>query len=254
MKVSAPILAAALGIAPSLFAANPWHTDLPRALNQAKAEGKFAFVNFTGSDWCGWCIRLKREVLSTPVFESFASNNLVLVEVDFPKRKPITPAQRQANAALQQRFNIEGYPTLVILDATGKELGRLSYEPGGPRTFLNSLQKITRRARPPSAKSAERADASLSNAPSDPERTSWLPVNSPPPPPTSNLILKGVSGRPGRRVALINDRSLTAGEGAVIQLADRRVKVRCLKVGETSVVVKVDNHPDPVELKLRQGL
>ena len=251
MKRSTSILTAILAINSPAFAANPWHTGLPIALDKARAENKAVFVNFTGSDWCGYCIQLKREILVTPAFESFASNNLVLVEVDFPKRKAITAAQRQANNALQHRFNIQGYPTLVILDASGRERGRMGYEPGGPKPFLTRLQTITGAIRGQALKTVEGRGSS---APAAPEQAKWLPVTTPPPPPISNLVLKGVSGSSGRRVALINDRSLTAGEGAVIQLADRRVKVRCLKVGDKSVVVKVDNHPEPVELKLREGL
>ena len=101
MKRSTSILTAILAINSPAFAANPWHTGLPIALDKARAENKAVFVNFTGSDWCGYCIQLKREILVTPAFESFASNNLVLVEVDFPKRKAITrrPAASKQRAS-----------------------------------------------------------------------------------------------------------------------------------------------------------
>ena len=245
MKSFAILLGLGLAL-PSAYAANPWFTDFPAAVSKARSENKVLFVNFTGSDWCGWCIRLKREILATSTFESYASNHLVLVEIDFPKRKTLSPAQQQANQALAQKYGVQGFPTLFVLDSAGKVLGQLGFEPGGPKGFLASLDRIigprkTMEAKPPAAASAAPAPA-------------WPPANSPPPVPTSNLILKGVSGPPGKRVALINDRSLTAGEGGVIQLADRRVKLHCLKVNEKSVLVKVDNHPNAVELKLREGL
>lgn len=269
-----PLLLTALTMIPaSLPAANPWLTDLNAALGKARAENKIVLINFTGSDWCGWCIRLKREVFATPAFDSFASNNLVLVEVDFPRGKSLPAAQQRANQALAERFGISGYPTLVVLGSDGKELGRLGYEPGGPRNFIASLERIGgprirqvaeakpsgSPAPPPAATTSKpvvlaKRPGSPPASPPPPAAAPPITTSNTPPPSIDGLVLKGVSGPPGKRVAIINDRSLTAGEGAVIQADGRRLKVRVVKVGEKSVFLKVDDAPQPVELKLREGL
>jgi len=66
----------------------------------------------------------------------------VLVEVDFPRTKPQSEAQKKANAALQTKYSVAGYPTIVVLDANGNKLGELGYEPGGPKTFITELEKL----------------------------------------------------------------------------------------------------------------
>ncbi len=119
-----------------------WTTDYAKATEQAKAEKKIMLLNFTGSDWCGWCIRLKNEVFNTADFKAFAEQNLVCVELDFPRGKPQTPELKAQNQKLQQKFQIRGYPTLVVLDSDGKHLGNIGYEAGGPKVWLNSLRQI----------------------------------------------------------------------------------------------------------------
>src|SRR5882757_526046 len=96
-----------------------WLTDLPKAQAQAKAENKLVMLDFTGSDWCGWCIKLHREVFSKPEFAEYANKSLVLVEVDFPRTKKQSDALKKANQALQDKYKIEGYPTIIILDGAG---------------------------------------------------------------------------------------------------------------------------------------
>jgi len=80
-----------------------WLTDLRKAQGIAEAEGKAVMINFTGSDWCGWCIKLKKEVFSQSEFLTYARQNLVLVELDFPKRKALPPALKAANTELASR-------------------------------------------------------------------------------------------------------------------------------------------------------
>jgi protein disulfide-isomerase len=118
-----------------------WMTDLPKALAKAKAEDKHVLLNFTGSDWCGWCIRLHKEVFSKPEFAEYANKNLVLVEVDFPNRKKQSAELKKANNALQEKYGIEGYPTIVILNKEGKLTGKTGYVPGGPKPFIASVEK-----------------------------------------------------------------------------------------------------------------
>ena len=122
-----------------------WTTDLPKAQAQAKTEKKLVLMDFTGSDWCGWCIKLHKEVFSQQEFADYAKKNLVLVEVDFPRAKEQSAALKKANQALQEKYKIEGFPTIIVLDGEGKKLGELGYEPG-PKQFLNKLEKLKKQS------------------------------------------------------------------------------------------------------------
>src|SRR4051812_3896083 len=113
---------AAVLAAPAFAAEDEWLTDLAKAQTKAKAEKKMVFMDFTGSDWCPPCKALKKNVLSSPDFLNYAKKNLVLVEVDFPRSKPQPEELKKANQALQEKFKIEGYPTVIVLDAEGKQL------------------------------------------------------------------------------------------------------------------------------------
>lgn len=120
----------------------PWLTDLPKAQAKAKAEKKLVLLNFTGSDWCIWCIKLHKEVFSTKQFAAYATTNLVLVEVDFPEEKSQSAALKKANKALLEKYDPEGiFPTLVVLDGDGKKLGQFSYVEG-PKAFIAELEKV----------------------------------------------------------------------------------------------------------------
>ena len=123
-----------------------WGTDLPAALNQARSENKPVLLDFTGSDWCPWCIKFDHDVLSTGKFAGYAQSKLVLVLVDFPRHKPQSKALRQANEELAKRFGVDGYPTYVLLNHAGKELGRQAgYAEGGPDAFIAELDRFSRK-------------------------------------------------------------------------------------------------------------
>lgn len=123
-----------------------WGTDLPAALNQARSQNKLVLLNFTGSDWCPWCIKLDQETLSTPQFMSYAANKLVLVRLDFPRKTPQSDDLKRANHELQNRFNVHGFPTCILLDDSGQELGRqVGYLPGGPEAFIAELDGFGRK-------------------------------------------------------------------------------------------------------------
>src|SRR5215471_1487984 len=119
-----------------------WQTDLPKAQAKAKAEKKLVMMDFTGSDWCGWCIRLNNEVFSKPEFVDYAKTNLVAVEVDFPRAKKQTEEQKKANQALQEKYKIPGYPTIIVLNGEGEKVGQLGYMAGGPKAFIAELEKL----------------------------------------------------------------------------------------------------------------
>ncbi len=119
-----------------------WSTDYEAALAQARNEGKQVCLFFTGSDWCGWCQRLDGEILSTPEFKDYAAGKLILVKLDFPKNILQSEALKTQNKQLAMQHRIQGYPTIVILDSSGKRLGALGYMQGGPAGFISKLQSL----------------------------------------------------------------------------------------------------------------
>jgi thioredoxin-related protein len=119
-----------------------WLTDFHEAQAAAKAGKKLLLVNFTGSDWCGWCIRLEREVFSQPEFQDYAKDNLVLLTVDFPRAKSLSTQVRMQNQELAQKYSIQGFPTIVMLNGDGKQVGELGYVPGGASAFVSELKKV----------------------------------------------------------------------------------------------------------------
>lgn len=119
-----------------------WSTDYKAALAQAKAGNRNVMLFFTGSDWCSWCKKLNKEILSTPEFSKYAAEKLVLVELDFPRSKAQPAAVKAQNAKLQDQFKIEGYPTVIVLNGDGKKVGELGYQEGGPQPFIDALSKM----------------------------------------------------------------------------------------------------------------
>ena len=119
-----------------------WTTNYQKAVAQAKAEKKLVMLDFTGSDWCGWCMKLNKEVFSQAKFKEYAAKNLVLVEVDFPQQKPQSDDLKKQNEQLQDKFHIEGYPTIIVLNGDGKKVGELGYMEGGPDAFVAALEKV----------------------------------------------------------------------------------------------------------------
>ena len=119
-----------------------WTEDYAKAVEKAKTENKNVLLDFTGSDWCGYCIALNKEVFATPKFKEWAKQNVVLVEVDFPHSKPQTQKIKAQNADLKGKYPANGYPTIVVIDTTGKELARkVGYSPGsGPDAYISALE------------------------------------------------------------------------------------------------------------------
>jgi protein disulfide-isomerase len=119
-----------------------WLTDFQKAQAEAKSSHKLLLLNFTGSDWCGWCMRLQAEVFSKPEFAEYAKQNLVLLEVDFPRAKALSSEVRKQNAALAEKYGVEGFPTIVVLNGDGNPVGLLGYMRGGPSVFIDQLKKL----------------------------------------------------------------------------------------------------------------
>ena len=121
----------------------PWQTDLPKAMAQAKTENKLVMLDFTGSDWCPPCKALKKKVFTSQAFADFAKANLVLVEVDFPHEKPQSQELKDANEALSKKFDVEGFPTIIVLNSDGKQLKKdVGYDGQSAKEFVADLKKL----------------------------------------------------------------------------------------------------------------
>ena len=130
-----------------------WHTDMSKATDISIKENKPLFLFFTGSDWCGWCIRLQKEVFKTPEFIKWAKENVVLVELDFPRKNEQTDAVKMQNAQLQQQLQVTGYPTVWFVSATKtaeakvnlNALGSTGYVAGGPKVWIEGANQIIKK-------------------------------------------------------------------------------------------------------------
>ena len=126
----------------TLFAGEGWLTDFTQAQEQAKQANKPILVDFTGSDWCGWCVKLDKDTFSQSAFQEYAKEHLVLMEVDFPRSKPQSPETAAQNQDLKAKFGVRGFPTLVLLGSDGKELAKRSgYLPGGPDAMIQWINE-----------------------------------------------------------------------------------------------------------------
>ncbi len=114
-----------------------WMTDLEAAKAKAAAENKAVLVDFTGSDWCGWCIRLRQQVLDTPAFEQYAKDKFVLMEVDLPQNPKFDPALRARNEQIAQQYAVSGFPTVMVLTPKGEVVG-------GFNGFLPTVQAVSK--------------------------------------------------------------------------------------------------------------
>jgi len=221
-----------------------WFTDLPTAQAKAKAENRCILIDFTGSDWCPWCIRLREEVFDKPEFAAYAEAKLVLVEIDFPRRIKQSSALKAANEKLSARYGIEGYPTILVLDSNGRKIGQAGYQPGGPTAFLATLDRFpgmkelkatagtTRppaNGRPPEVSSTVQTGDSSKNG-----KPAADPVTG-----LDGIALKAISGPKDHRLALINSEPVSAGERVRIKVGDQTVEITCVEVRESSVVIRV---------------
>jgi len=123
-----------------------WTDDFEAANKEAAAFKQPIFAFFTGSDWCGWCMKLRSESLDTKAFEKFAADNLILLELDFPREKKISDKVKKQNAGLAAKYGISGYPTVFLLDAEGKELGKTGYQAGGGEAYVKHVKELLDKA------------------------------------------------------------------------------------------------------------
>ncbi|MEN8817471.1 MAG: thioredoxin family protein [Nonlabens sp.] len=122
--------------------AQEWITDFSKAKNIAKEENKVIILVFQGSDWCAPCIKLDKEVWSTDIFKQHATENYVMLQADFPRKRKngLSKEQSKANALLADKYNPQGFfPFVVVLDTTGKVLGKESYKKVGAEGFIKII-------------------------------------------------------------------------------------------------------------------
>ncbi|MBN9385545.1 MAG: thioredoxin family protein [Chitinophagaceae bacterium] len=107
----------------TIYAPPQWHVNMQEAMDIAQKEHRYILLNFSGSDWCGPCILLRRDVLDAPVFTAFADTTLVLVNADFPRMKKhqLSKEQQEQNDHLADQYNPRGkFPLTLLLNADGK--------------------------------------------------------------------------------------------------------------------------------------
>jgi protein disulfide-isomerase len=129
-----------------------WNNNLKNSIEVSKKTNKPLLLFFTGSDWCGWCIRLQTEVFKTPEFKKWANENVVLVELDFPRKTVLAPEIAEQNNQLQQFFAVQGFPTVWFVNATSNDgkvnidkLGTTGYLAGGPKVWLDTANGILKK-------------------------------------------------------------------------------------------------------------
>ena len=145
--ITSTLLAVSLfGCVMGTACAEDWGQDFDKALKTAKESGKPLLVDFSGSDWCGWCMKLEEEVFSKDEFKTFAKKELVCVVVDFPKKKEQSAEVKKKNKELMDKYKVEGFPTVLILDAGGNEIARTGYQPGGPAAYIKHLKELIDKA------------------------------------------------------------------------------------------------------------
>jgi protein disulfide-isomerase len=126
-----------------------WFTSLDQAQAEAQKAGKPILAEFTGSDWHPQCIKLRKEIFDTKQFNDWAAKNVVLLELDFPRKKPQDDATRKANSDLAAKYKVQSFPTVLFLTADGKVLGPpIGYQRGGPAPWTTKAQSILNPKKP----------------------------------------------------------------------------------------------------------
>lgn len=120
-----------------------WLVNFEEAYEVSKKTGKPIMANFTGSDWCGWCKRLTKSVFSQPGFKSWSDDNVVLLELDYPKRKSVPAEIQKQNNNLRQAFRISGYPTVWVFHIEKDEKGEYNIDPIGKTGYKRTVEEFT---------------------------------------------------------------------------------------------------------------
>jgi len=124
-----------------------WLTDMKAAQQEASASNKNILVSFSGSDWCGNCIRLDKELFQTADFQKYAKEHLVLLKLDFPAKKAnkLTANQTEHNDKWAEVYNKNGtFPLILLIDKAAKQLGIMKFPLTSVEAYLNSLRTINK--------------------------------------------------------------------------------------------------------------
>lgn len=122
-----------------------WLTDFEAAKREAAERNVPILADFSGSDWCGWCIKLDSEVFGKEEFTKYASKNLVLFVADFPAQKPQPEALKEQNKKLAAKYEVKGFPTVLVLDAKGEVMARTGYRRGGAEQYVEHLKEVLKK-------------------------------------------------------------------------------------------------------------
>ncbi|PID28512.1 MAG: thioredoxin [Candidatus Cloacimonadota bacterium] len=122
-----------------------WLTSYDKAVELSKKEKKPIFVDFTGSDWCGWCMKLNDEVFSKKSFVDYLEKNFIPLELDFPSKKKQSEEIKEQNSKLVEKYSVRGFPTILILDKEGKVLAKTGYQQGGPDNYIKHIKEILKK-------------------------------------------------------------------------------------------------------------
>lgn len=133
---------AVAGLATVSIAAEGWLTDFEQAKKLAAEKDLPILADFSGSDWCGWCIKLDKEVFSEEAFKAYAEDNLILFLADFPRSKEQSDEVKEQNKALSGKYGVRGFPTVLLLDADGEVIERTGYQRGGPEAYVDHIKKL----------------------------------------------------------------------------------------------------------------
>lgn len=127
------------GTSAALAGGEGWSDNWEASKKLAKESNKDILIDFTGSDWCGWCIRLNDEVFSKDTFKTEVPKHFVLLELDYPRSKKLSKEIKDQNAKLQKQFAIQGFPTIMLVDADGRPYAKTGYQAGGAEKYVEHL-------------------------------------------------------------------------------------------------------------------
>jgi len=141
-KLSVLFTVLLLGIVSCANAGEGWLTDFEAAKKEAAEKGLPILADFSGSDWCGWCIRLDNEVFSQPEFKAYAKENVVLFLADFPNSTPQSDEIKAQNKKLSNQYGISGFPTVLLLNADGSVINKTGYQRGGAAAYVEHIKNL----------------------------------------------------------------------------------------------------------------
>ncbi len=136
----------ALFVAGTAMAADvKWQTNLDEAIKTAAKEKKVVLALFTGSDWCPYCVKLDKELISHKEFSDFANSEVIPVFIDFPRKTKLQPGQAKMNDQWMEKYKVEGFPTIVFIDGKGKSIGTAGYSGGDAASYIKEFKTIIKK-------------------------------------------------------------------------------------------------------------